>query len=228
MGGIASAAGSIADGFIGNSAAITAANAEAGGYDSAINTAQNVYNTNSANYTPYINSGAKANQELSNETGTNGALGRQFTQTDFHQDPGYQFDMQQGLSAISNSNSVRGGALSGGSQKSMSNYGEQQASNEFNNARNYFTQNQNQNYSQLSGLSQQGLSATQGLGQLGSQYSTSVGNSQIGIGNVMGQEALGKASAQEGAINGFTSSLGGQQTGYSGSGLSQIVGLFSS
>jgi hypothetical protein len=228
MSGIGQAVGGITNGIIGSQAAVTAGNERTAGYDSAENNASNVYNTNSANYQPYIQAGNKASAELSADTGQNGSLGRAFTTSDFHNSPGYQFDMQQGLSAINNSNSVRGGALSGGTQKSLSNYAEQQANNGYQQAYTNFTNNQNQNYNQLSGIANRGDTATQGLGALGSQYSSTLGNYLVGNGNSKGQEAQDKAAAIEGGVTDTMNGLSGQSTGYSGSGLSSLMGMFSS
>jgi hypothetical protein len=201
MGGIGQSISGPVNGIIGSKAAVNAGNEETSAYNSAMQAENNVYDTNSAYYKPYINNGTAANNELASETGQNGSLGRAFTSTDFHASPSYQFDMQQGLNAINNSNSVRGGSLSGGTQKAMSNYGEQQANNGYQQAQQNFVNNQNQNYNQLSGLSQQGLTATQGLGQLGSNYANATSNLLVGQGNASAQETMAKAAALEGAVN---------------------------
>lgn len=228
MSGIASAVGGITNGIIGEQAAVTAGNDRNAGYTDAENKVANTYNTNSANYTPYIQAGNKASAELSSETGQNGSLSRDFTETDFHNSASYKNDMQQGLSAINNSNSVRGGALSGGTQKSLSNYAEQQADNGYQQAYSNFTNKQQQNYNQLSGIANRGETATQGLGNLGTSYSNQMANLAVGSGNSQSEEALGKATAIEGGVSSVASGLGGQTTGYSGSGLSSLLGMFSS
>jgi hypothetical protein len=228
MSGIGSAVGGITNGIIGGQAAVTAGNAVINSENQAMQVTQGNYNANSPNYKPFIQNGTEANNELGQETGQNGSLGRAFTQADFHASPSYQFDMQQGLNAINNSNSVRGGSLSGGTQKAMSNYGEQQANNGFQQAQQNFVNNQNQNYQQLTGLSQQGLAATQGLGALGAGYATSMGNEINAQGQANSDMALGKAGAFEGAVNSSMKGLSQGQTGYGGSGLQGLAGLFSS
>jgi hypothetical protein len=110
----------------------------------------------------------------------------------------------------------------------MSNYGEQQANNGFQQAQQNFVNNQNQNYQQLTGLSQQGLTATQGLGALGAGYATSMGNEINAQGQANSDMALGKAGAFEGAVNSSMKGLSQGQTGYGGSGLQGLAGLFSS
>jgi hypothetical protein len=229
MGGKAGAVGGITNGIIGGQAAVTAGNDETGAYSSGMKQIQENYNANSPNYQPFIQNGIAANNQLSQGLGPNGALGRQFTQSDFQQSPAYAFNMQQGLNAINNSQSVRGGALSGGAQKAASGYAQQNASNQYQNSYNQFVQNQNQNYQQLSGASQQGLMATQGLGALGAGESAAMNQDIVSQGNASAQEALGKAAAFEGGVNSSMDALGSQQTsGYSGSGMQQIMGLFNS
>lgn len=218
MGGIASAVGGITNGIIGGSAAVTAGNDETNAYTQGMKVTQSNYNENSPNYQPFIQNGIAANNQATQ------MAQRGFTQSDFQQSPAYAFNMQQGLNAINNSQSVRGGALSGGAQKAMTGYAQQNASNEYQNAYGRFANQQ----SQLAGLSGQGLGATEGLGALGSSYASAMNQDIVGQGNASAQEALGKASAFEGGVNSSMSALGAQQTGYAGSGLSQIMGLFNS
>ena len=110
------------------------------------------------------------------------------------------------MAAIANSNSVRGGALSGGALKAASNYGQQQASNEYQNAYSRFTQNQNQNFNQLSSMAGQGLQGSQALGQLGAQQANLQSNIWGNIGTAQAAGTLGAAQARE---NGTTQAFQG-------------------
>jgi hypothetical protein len=197
----------------------------------AISTVQGNYNANAPNYQKYIDTGQKALGTLDQQAGPTGNLGRQFTTTDFHKDPAYQFDMQQGLNAISNSNSVRGGSLSGGTMKALTNYGEQQASNEYQNAYSRFTQNQNQNFSQLNSLSNQGLTATAGLSNLGANTSTQVANLQVGAGQAQANDFLAHAAnfvkGNDNAANAWGASMGSSQGSSGVQGLSGFLSAFS-
>jgi len=209
MSGFASGIANMENGEINSEAAVNAAGAQVGQGTAAMNTANQVYGQSSGNFQPAIQVGRSADQQLGQDAGPNGSLGRQFTMADFNKDPAYQFDVQQGLQAISNSNSVRGGALSGGTMKAMSNYGTQQASNEFGNAASRFTQNQNQNFSQLATLAGQGVQAGQDTAMLGQNYSnantalrTNIGNAQAG--GILGQ-AAGQNQVNSGAAGAVTS-----------------------
>jgi hypothetical protein len=173
-----------------------------------LQTANNIYDRNEAKLQPYEQTGNQAETELQRGMGPQGSLGRQFTMADFVKDPAYQFDLKQGLEAINNSNSVRGGALSGGTLKALSNYGQQQASNEFGNARDYFMRNQNQNFSQLSGLAGQGLNATNIDVGLGQHLSDSTLDERNSIGNAKAAGVIGRAKGEAQAAQGMWSSIG--------------------
>ena len=177
-------------------AASTAAGQEQQAIQQAINQAGNIYGKNAANFGPYIQAGQGAAGQLAAGIGPQGALGRQFTMTDFHQDPAYQWNVQNALNQIGQSNAVRGGALSGGAQKGMADYALQQGSNEYQNAYNRFTQNQQQNYNQLAGLSGMGLNATSGAGNLGMANSQLMGNLLAQLGASRAAGTVGQSTAQ--------------------------------
>ncbi len=66
----------------------------------------------------------------------------------FQTDPGYQFRLQQGVNALSNSAAARGGTFSGAQAKALSDYGQKTGSAEYGN---YFNR--------LAGVSEQGRGA---------------------------------------------------------------------
>ena len=177
--------GAIPDAIMGDESAVKAGNEQKTGIENAENSLTQGYAQNGPLYNAMIQNGTAANNKAT-QMATNG-----FGLSNFQQDPGYAFNMQQGLNAINNSQSVRGGALSGGAQKAMSGYAQQNASNEYQNAYNRFASQQGQ----LSSLGNQGLSATSGLAQLGSNYSAQMANLQTGMGNSQASETLGKAGA---------------------------------
>jgi hypothetical protein len=194
----------------------------AGAQDSAA-TQTAFYDANVARTQPYVTAGNNALSQLSNDSGPNGSLGRQFTQSDFQQSPAYAFNMQQGLNAINNSQSVRGGALSGGAQKAATGYAQQNASNEYQNAYSRFTQNQQQNYNQLSGLSNMGLSATNSLNSMGTQQGSIQGGLQQQETGAQAQDFLNHA---QNFVTGNTQAANAWSGG--GSGTQGLSGFMSS
>lgn len=64
-----------------------------------------------------------------------------FTMEKFQQDPGYAFRMSEGLKALDRTAAARGGLISGGAMKAASRYGQDMASQEYQNAFNRYNQN---------------------------------------------------------------------------------------
>lgn len=120
-----------------------------------------------------------------------------FSMADFQEDPAYNFDVQQGQQAIERSAAARGGLQNGGTLKAISNYGQQMASNEYQNAYNRFMQNKTTNFNQLASIAGLAQTANGQMGQAGQNYATNAGNiatsganaqagAQIAQGNVWG------------------------------------------
>lgn len=140
-----------------------------------------IYNQNTANLTPFM------------QTGT-GALGR----LDASQQPGFdwnkliandpaaQFQMQQGVRAIDNSASARGLSLSGGTLKALDRYGQGVASDSINNWWNRNSQ-----------LAQFGLSGANALAGVGTNYANAVGANNNSAASAQANAAL----ASSGQIN---------------------------
>lgn len=208
-GGFFTGVGNMFQGLNSAQGAQDASGAQMGWGQRGMDIASSIYQNNQAKFNPYEQTGNQANAQLQQGMGQQGSLGRQFTMADFNKDPAYQFNVQQGLQAINNSNSVRGGALSGGTQKALQNYGMQQASNEYGNAQNRFVQNQNQNFNQLSGMANMGLSATNQQASLGQMYGNSMMGQYNNMGNAQAGGILGKVAGQNQAIGGVAGAAGG-------------------
>ena len=188
--------------------------AEAGGRQMAwgergIESLRGQQDTNANNFAPYTGAGAKAEGMLASGMGPNGSLGRSFTQADFHQDPGYQYNLDAAMKAIGNSNAGRGGSLSGGTAKALVDYGQHSADNSYNSAYNRFTSAQDRNFSQLSHVAGQGLSATQGLGSLNTSLGHDIGSAYQNQGAINAQQIMGQAAGQNQVTSGMGSMLSG-------------------
>lgn len=118
------------------------------------------------------------------------------------QDPGYAFRMSEGMKALERSAAARGGLLSGAQMKGISRYGQDLASQEYQNAYNRALTEYNARvnreatgYNRLASLAGIGQTATGQLtgaaGQLGSQ----IGSNIIGAGNAMAAGQVGSANA---------------------------------
>lgn len=151
---------------------------------------------------PYLKTGTQANQMLSDKLAS-GELGGTFNPGDLTKDPGYQFALEQGQTALDRQQAAKGGYFSGAALKSAQDYGQGLANQTYNDAYNRWLQGQQNTYGQLSGVSNTGQSAA------GTQA-----NINDNIGNIRANNTLSGSNT----LNSVMASLLG------GSGARQIVG----
>ena len=130
-----------------------------------------------------------------------GKYGRDFSQQDFQQDPGYAFRLSEGLKALDRSASARGGLLSGGALKAATNYGQNAASQEYQNAFNRYQINRSNQLNPLQSLANQGQSSANFLGQAGTNYANAVGENYLQGANANAAGQVGGTNALIGGIN---------------------------
>lgn len=138
-----------------------------------------------------------------------GKLTRNFGLSDFEKEPGYEFRLSEGLKALDRSAAARGGLQSGSALKAAGRFGQDYASNEYQNAYNRYQANQSNLYNRLAGLSGTGQTATNALTTAGTQAAGNMGNyAMTGGANVAGaQLAAGNANAS--SYSGLAKALGG-------------------
>ena len=198
--GAAQAGTGVINGIIGSKAANTASDQAITYGTQGLNQSGDIFNRDSGNYQPYIQGGATAESQIAAGTAPNGSLGRAFTTADFHADPGYQNDLEEGLKAIGNSNAMKGGSLSGGTLKALTAFGVGRADQAYQGAYNRFTTNQDQNFNMLNTQANRGLGATEALGQLGANRGAAIQSEYNGLGNARAAGTLGAAQAEQGAV----------------------------
>jgi hypothetical protein len=130
-----------------------------------------------------------------------GKYGKAFSETNFTTDPGYAFRLSEGMKALERSAAARGGLLSGATMKGLQRYGQDLASQEYQNAFNRYYAERNAALNPLQSLAGLGQTSTQALGAAGQTYA---GN----VGNLMGQAAQARASGYVGGANALTGALG--------------------
>ena len=138
-------------------------------------------------------------------------------------DPGYQFRLQQGQTALENSAAARGGALSGDAGRALTQYGQDYASNEYQNvynralqqyqqSYNIFQNNQANKFNRYATLAGLGQTSAGQLGQFGQAAANNVGNINLTSGAQIGQQynnaAAATASGYVGAANAGTNAIG--------------------
>lgn len=119
----------------------------------------------------------------------------------YQKDPGYQFRLDEGTNSINAALAARGMANSGAALKELSRYGQNFASNEYQNAWN--RQNQLANY---------GNQASQALGNFAGGYGSNLANNAIGYGNSASAAEIGQANMNNQLFSGLLNA-GGKAAG---------------
>ena len=116
-------------------------------------------------------------------------------------DPGYAWRLQQGTQAVMNQNAAGSGARSGAALRSLVDYGQGAASQEYGAAFDRFQTQQGNIYQRLMGLTTLGQNAAAGVGQQGVTTAGNVGANIVGAGNAAAAGQIGQANAYSGALD---------------------------
>jgi hypothetical protein len=169
-----------------------------------------------ADQDPFRQAGIASTNELQRRLGLSGdatsagygSLGRDFSQQDFQADPGYAFRLSEGLKGIDRQAAARGGLISGGALKAAERYGQNLASDEYQNAFARYNQNRQLNYNMLSGQQGVGQAATNAMGAASQNYANTTGDYYLGAGNARASGYIGQGNAYSSGINSLAK-LGG-------------------
>jgi hypothetical protein len=237
MGGIA-AAGSIGSAVMGSHAAGSAADAQA---NAAMQAAQlqhqdaqdalafqkQQYGTQQKQLAPYLQTGTNSlsqlgylsgigpqNAQHNPASGGYGSLMQPFNgQVSEQNDPGYQFRLQQGQQALQRSAAAKGDLLSGGTAKALQQYGQDYASNEYQNTYNRYMNDQTTKYNRLASLAGVGQQAVGQSGASGQAAAGNIGNILMASGQQIGNDyqnaGAARASGYVGGANAWSGALGG-------------------
>ena len=153
--GVAVAAGSAIAGAVGSSGAVDS------GASAANALSQQAIDKGTSYYQPYMDAGTGALKQQNDLLGLNGADAAAGAMGTFQASPGYQYQVQQGLRGVDAGAAASGMLRSGATLKAEQTLGNNLANQDFGNY-----------YNRLTGLSTQGLQATQGTVNLLSGQST--------------------------------------------------------
>jgi hypothetical protein len=163
-------------------------------------------------------------------------------QFNFRTDPGYQFRMQQGQNGLNSASAAAGNQLSGASQKALQRYGQNFASNEYNNAFNKFSnqrdfnqgqyqygttagmgnaqniynsanQQAQQQYNRMAGLADLGVSGGQNMANYAQNYGNQMAGQYGNLGNAQAAGIIGRGQAWQTGLNNAMGGLSGQMNG---------------
>lgn len=120
------------------------------------------------------------------------------------QDPGYQFRLSEGMKGLERSAAARGGLLSGGTLKGIQRYGQDMASQEYQNAFNRYQAERTGTLNPYQSLAGVGQSTANTLGTMGMNYANQAGEAYQGAANARASGYVGQANAINQGIGGIS------------------------
>lgn len=129
-----------------------------------------------------------------------GSAARDFGMSDFEADPGYGFRMSEGMKALERSAAARGGLLSGATLKGTQRFGQDLASQEYQNAFNRFYAMRNAQLNPLQGILGQGQTSTNVL-------TNAAGETGRGVAGAQQAAGAARASGYAAGTNALTGAL---------------------
>jgi hypothetical protein len=182
--------------LIGASAAKGAASTQAAAADRAAELQNQQFQQTRQDQMPWMRAGEQALNKLIPMTDY-----QKFGMSQFQQDPGYAFRLSEGQKALDRSAAARGGLISGAALKAAGRYGQDMASQEYQNAFNRYQIERNAQLAPLQSLAGVGQTTAAQLGQTGAANAANVGNLITG-------GAAAQAAGQVGQANAITGGLG--------------------
>jgi hypothetical protein len=134
-----------------------------------------------------------------------------FGMSQFQQDPGYTFRMSEGMKGLERSAAARGGLLSGATMKGIQRYGQDMASQEYQNAFNRYQAERQARLGPLQSLAGVGQTSANVLGQAGQNYAARAGESMMSGAAARASGYVGGANALTGALSTGLNYYQGQQ-----------------
>lgn len=204
------AAASVGGGLIARSGARKAARAQEQAAQRAEQTQREMFERQIGLQEPFRQAGMTAQQQIMQLLGIGGdanaagygSLARPFGQADFQQDPGYAFRQSEGMRALERSAAARGNLLSGNTLKGVQRFGQDLASQEYQNAFNRFQIERAARLSPLQSLMGAGQSATNVMTGATGAAGQNIGQMQLGAGQARASGYIGSANALAGALQG--------------------------
>jgi hypothetical protein len=184
-----------------------------------------MYEENVARQQPFMQAGQNALNKLA-------PLASEYTpfgMAQFQQDPGYAFRLSEGMKTLERGAAARGGLLSGATMKGLQRYGQDMASQEYQNAFNRYGVERERRLNPLQSLAGVGQTSTQQVGGYGQNYANQAnqigmtnaanqGNLALGMGNIRASQYGTAGSALNTALNTDYNALA-RRFGYGGGGM---------
>lgn len=204
------AAAAVGGALIGSNAAKSAARTSAAASDRASDVQREMFERNVELNAPFREAGVNALNKLVPLTDY-----KDFGMDQFQADPGYGFRMSEGMKALEGSAAARGGLLSGNTLRGIQRYGQDMASQEYQNAFNRYGIERERRLAPLQSLAGVGQTTSQQLGEAGTGFANTMGNIGMNQANVAGNARMSRASTYGNTLNQLAY-LGGRYSGGSG------------
>lgn len=167
---------------------------------------QSAFNQQMGLQSPYQQAGLTAQQQImrlmglggDQAAGDYGQYARPFGMDQFEQDPGYAFRQSEGMRALERSAAARGGLLSGNMLKGVQRFGQDLASQEYQNAFSRYQTERNARLGTLQGLMGAGQSAANVMTNAAGQYGQQRSQTALGLGQQLAQNRANLGSATAG------------------------------
>lgn len=152
-----------------------------------------------------------------------GSLLDRFDLSKFQQDPGYQFQLEQGQKALERKMSASGDTFSPRAAKALAEYNQGMANQEYQNAYNRYVNDQSNTYNMLAGISGMGQTSTGQMAGAGQNYANSATQLNASLANA--QTAAQQAAASRPSMFGNLLGLGATALGGYFGGGGTLAGL---
>ena len=215
---------SLVNAVVGSNAAKKASKAQVAATESANATQREIFREQQALQEPFRQSELAKQAALMQRLGIGGDTGAGpygdlssgFMPANFmtQMDPGYNFRFEEGMKALERKMAASGMTQSGAAMKAATRYGQDYASNEFNNAFNRYQTSRNATLNPLMGGSAATNYLSGALGNMGNQIS----ENQLGAGNA-------RAAGYVGGANAFTQAISGGLNAYLGYDMFKNMGV---
>lgn len=211
---VGSVGGALVGGLFGQSAAnkqtsaakdAAAASAEATRYAADLQNKQ--FQQQRTDLMPWMTVGKNALARMYAGIKDNGQFMQPFTMDKFQADPGYQFRLSEGIKALDRSASAKGNLLSGSALKGVTQYGQDMASQEYQNAYNRYVAERDAKFNKLASIAGTGQTTATQLGNAGTTYASNQGNLALGNAATQGNAALAAANARASSYAGWGNAL---------------------
>jgi hypothetical protein len=129
-----------------------------------------------------------------------GSMAKSFGMDQFNADPGYAFRMSEGMKAIERSAAAKGGLLSGTTLKGITRFGQDTASNEYQNAFNRYQVERQARLNPLQSLMGAGQTSAGTLTQASGQLGQGLGQAAVAQGAAKASSYMNQSTALNNAI----------------------------